>query len=480
MSTTTTTPTKDSIQEEFESLIESNTYWSKFVGSQFVSMLVTFITQMVYRCYQYADAALAEGFISTASRRASILAAAETVGYVGTKPTPSTGQAIITLSDADTVVSVPQYTTLMSDDQYAYLTMEEAEFGSDGTATVAVSQLEIQEVTATVSSATEFLEVVLSKDLTATCYKLEVFVTSNGTKTQWTKSTMFRLATSSSKVYVEFYKPSEQLGVRFGDGTVGMLPPAGSTITLKVWCTSGDVTLVSGQALTPVDDYADLANSISVTTSGSITDGTDAESTEITRNRAQYYLAYDNQVVWAADYAFYIIRNVSGMTWCKVWGEAEQETLDGEMKVSNINNIFITGWYPDKTQDDLKTLILAALDDVPNEMNKTFTYTPVSELPFTITLTGTISASLTKSTVLSELKSYLATRFGKNSTYFDPDSTGELTLIKKKDLWAYIEGLSYFEDFSLEFTNWNDSNGYNQFVYLDVDSSVFTISYEDS
>ncbi|WP_277268360.1 baseplate J/gp47 family protein [Pantoea septica] len=480
MSTTTTTPTKDSIQEEFESLIESNTYWSKFVGSQFVSMLVTFITQMVYRCYQYADAALAEGFISTASRRASILAAAETVGYVGTKPTPSTGQATITLSDTDIVVSVPRYTTLISDDQYSYLTMEEAEFGTDGTATVAVSQLEIQEVTATVSSATEFLEVVLSKDLTATCYKLEVFVTTNGTKTQWTKSTMFRLATSSSKVYVEFYKPSEQLGVRFGDGTIGMLPPAGSTITLKVWCTSGDVTLVSGQALTPVDDYADLASSVTITSSGSITNGTDAEATEITRNRAQYYLAYDNQVVWAADYAFYLLQNISGMSWCKVWGEAEQEVLDGEMKVANINNIFISGWYPGKTQSELQSLVLAALDDVPNELNKTFTYTAVSELPFTITLTGTISASLTKATVLSELKSYLTTRFGKDSTYFDPDSVGDYVLIKQKDLWAYIESLGYFEDFSLTFNDWRDSNGYNEFVYLDVGGSSYAISYEDS
>lgn len=475
----TTTPTKDSIQEEFESLIENNTYWSQFVGSQFVSMLITFITQMVYRCFQYADSALAEGFISTASRRSSILAAAETVGYVGNKPTPSTGPVTVTLTDTESVVSVPQYATFISDDQYPYLTMEEAEFGSDGTASLTVAQLEIQEVTATVSAASEFLEVVLSKDLTSVCYKLEVFVTSNGTTTQWTQSNMFRLATSTSKVYVEFYKPSEQLGVRFGDGTIGQIPPAGSTITLKVWCTNGDVTLVSGQALTPVDDYADLANSIAVTTAGAISEGTDAETTEITRNRAQYYLAYDNQVVWATDYSYFLIRNVPGMTWCKVWGESEQETLDGEKKVSNINNIFISGWYPDKTQNELKTLILATLDDVPNEMNKTFTYTTVSQLPFTITLTGTISASLTKSTVLSELKAYLTARFGEDSNYFDPESVGEYVLIKKKDLWAYIEGLGYFEDFSLEFNDWNDSNGFNEFVYLDVDGSAFTISYED-
>lgn len=64
-----TTPTKDSIRAEFEELVEKDSFWSKFVGSQFVSMLTLFITQIVYRCFQYADAALAEGFISTATRR---------------------------------------------------------------------------------------------------------------------------------------------------------------------------------------------------------------------------------------------------------------------------------------------------------------------------------------------------------------------------------------------------------------------------
>ena len=66
------------VQSLKESL-SKDSFWSKFVGSQFVSMLTLFITQIVYRCFQYADAALAEGFISTATRRSSILAAAKRI-----------------------------------------------------------------------------------------------------------------------------------------------------------------------------------------------------------------------------------------------------------------------------------------------------------------------------------------------------------------------------------------------------------------
>ncbi len=195
-----TTPTKDSIRAEFEELVEKDSFWSKFVGSQFVSMLTLFITQIVYRCFQYADAALAEGFISTATRRSSILAAAETNSYVGTKPTPSSGMIEITATSEDAPAVIPKNMPLISDDQYPYMTMDVCRL-VDGTGTVEVAQLEIQEVTYTVTAAKEFLEVVLSKALTAVCYKLEVFVTTDGKTTQWSSSTMFRLAGSLGVSY---------------------------------------------------------------------------------------------------------------------------------------------------------------------------------------------------------------------------------------------------------------------------------------
>ncbi|EAT3775306.1 baseplate J/gp47 family protein [Klebsiella pneumoniae] len=472
------TPTKASVQAEFEALVENDSFWSRFVGSQFVSMLALFITQIIYRCYQYADAALAEGFISTATRRSSILAAAETNGYVGSKPSPSTGPVEITASSPGAPGSIPQYTTFISDDQYPYMTMSECKFTEDGKATVEVAQLEIQELTYTVTAAKPFLEVVISKELTAVCHKMEVFVKIDGTNTLWQPSTMFRLANNNSEIYVEFYKPSEQLGVRFGDGQIGKIPPEGATITLRIWCTNGDITLVAGQTLTPVDDAAELANYISVKTMAPITNGTDAETTEVTRNRAQYYLAYDNQVVWGGDYTYFLIRNIPGMTWVTAWGEREQEKLDGALNVKNINNIFISGWHPQKTQEELEALVMDAFSTVPNQLNKVFTYTSVNKLPFRVELTGVISPSLTTATVLSELRAALEGRFGRDSTSFDPKSVGEYILIKKKDLWAYIEGLGYFHDFSLEFADWHESNGLFDFVYLDVENSIFDIDYE--
>ncbi|HHA1396848.1 bleomycin hydrolase [Enterobacter soli] len=466
------------IKDKFNTLLAGNAYWSQFAGSQFVTMLTTFIGQIVYRCQQFADAALAEGFISTATKRASILAAAEDRSYVGSRVTPSTGSAVIT-NTTDEEISVPQYSTFISDDQYPYLTNDVVKVPGNSAVTVAVSQMEIVEVTATVDSASEFIEVLLSRDLTAVCHKIDVLVTTDGTQTTWTKSVMFRLATAKSAVYVEFYKPTEQLGVRFGDGTIGMIPPVGSTITLRIWCSSGDVTLLAGQTLTPSDGSAELADSITVKTSTSITGGADAEPTETTRNRAQYYLSYDNQVVWAGDYTFYLKQNIPATTWLSAWGEGEQEVIDGAMNIANINKIFLSGWYPGKTQEQLKAMAMSALASVPNPLNKKYSWVAVNELPFTITITGEIPASLTTATVIADLKTKLAARFGKDSTYFDPDGTGNFTPVKIKDIWAYIESLGYFDDFSLLFNDMQESNGYFDFVYLDPASSTYNLTYSE-
>lgn len=49
-------------------------------------------------------------------------------------------------------------------------------------------------------------------------------------------------------------------------------------------------------------------------------------------------------------------------------------------------------------------MILTAFKKVPNELNKKFSYKEVRKLPFKITITGRISASLTIENVTDELE----------------------------------------------------------------------------
>lgn len=472
------TTSQEEIKSEITALAEKNSWWAMFVGSQFISMLATYLSQLCYRCYQYAANALAEGFISTAANRSSILAAAEDRGYVGERPSPSTGKASLK-NTTSSLISVPQYSSFISDDELPYLTTEYTDIKAGETVTVPVSQLEIVLLKQSITTAKQFMEILLSKDLTAVCHKIDVIVTENGKDTVWTETRAFRLASNTSPVYVLFYTSNDQIGVRFGDGTIGRIPPVDAVVTLRVWCTNGDTTLLTGQTLTPSDASASLGDFLEAQTVTSIAGGTTAEDIEITRQRAKYFPAYDDQVAWGGDYTFFLKRNVAGTSWFKAWGEAEQEKIDGAMSLRNINRIYISGYHPQFSQAELESQTLMALKKVPNEMNKRFAFITVNELPFSITLTAVIPASLTRATVLSSLTKSLEERFGRDSKYFDPQGVGDYILIKKKDLWAYIESLGYFEDFSISYQNWHESNGFYDFVYLDVAASVFNINFEE-
>ncbi len=464
------------IQSEFEDLIKNNPWWSRFVGSQFIRMFIVFIAQMVYRCMQYASRSLQEGFISTASKRSSILAAAEDRGYVGRRISPSTGIAILkNLSERE--LQLPIYTKLLSDDQHPYMIMDAIEVPINESKIVVISQLEKITITKTVTKEEEFLSVIIPIDISALCHQLDVYVTIDGIKTQWKETPQFRLAKNTTKAYVQFYKPTEQIGIRFGDGSIGMIPPVDSIITIDVWCTSGDITLVDGQNLIPIDEFDYLANSLSIITNGPITGGASAETTEETRNRAQYSVAYDHQVVWGGDYTYFLRSNIGGITWLKVWGEKQQEEATGKKDLANINNIFISGHKPTKTQEEFESEIRGVLHSIPNDLNKTYTYVKTNEKPFTIEITGVVSASLVISDVIVNIKKALEIQFARDSERFDKDKVGNYQTIKLNELWAFVDEMKLIPDFDLVAHNMSKSNGLNDFVYLDVENSVFNLHY---
>lgn len=71
------------LQDKFNGLLQANSWWRKFTNSQFIQMMAVFGAQIIYAAQSTADRGLTEGFISTATKRSSILAAAEDRNYIG-------------------------------------------------------------------------------------------------------------------------------------------------------------------------------------------------------------------------------------------------------------------------------------------------------------------------------------------------------------------------------------------------------------
>lgn len=463
--------------DKFNETLQSHSWWARFTNSQFVKMMAIFGSQVIYYAQTYAERALVEGFISTATKRSSILAAAEDKAYVGRLITPSRG--LVSVKNKTSVrIQLPAFSTYLSESQYPYMIMDVLNIAAGETVkNVSMKQMEIVSVTKVVQSEEEFLSVILPKDLTAECVKVDVYVTIDGIKELWDENPQFRLATGTSKNYVQFYKPTEQLGIRFGDGSIGRIPPEGSTIEIQVWCSTGDITLVEGQKLTPSNQFSRYTNSLDIITSTPISGGAGSETTEETRNRAQYYVAYDEQVVWGGDYKFYLKSKIGGTSWLNVWGEQQQEKVTGVKDLNNINAIFICGHKPKSTQGALKNEIFSALESIPNALNKKYVYVEPNELPFTIKLTGKANKSVVISDAITKVRDQLKASFGRDAAGFDTDNAGDYELVKVNSLWDRVESLNLLAEFEIEVIGMSEATRLNDFIYLNTEKSVIALSY---
>lgn len=462
----------------FNQSLQNNSWWKRFTNSQFIRMIAVFGAQIIYFASQKADRALTEGFISTATKRSSILAAAEDIGYVGRLIVPSTGTVSITNKGTQRI-SLPLYTPMISEKQLPYTLMETVELDPGNTRQgIKVSQQELITVSQNVNTQQEFLSMLLSKEVTQRTVSVDVYVTQNGKKELWTENPQFRLATANSKNYVRFYKPSEQLGVRFGDGNIGMAPAANSTIDLNVWASDGDTTLTTGQRLRLTGTLQYLDSNLQIVTDSVVTGGAGMESTEETRNRAMYYVAYDNQVIWAADYEKFIKDTVPSISWLNIWGEAQQEAADGVKKIENINMIFICGHIPGKTQAQFQSIIETALVGVPNELNKRFTYVAPHNLPYTVTVTGTAFKNYQLTDVETAIKQVLRDQFGPDAKVDSfGDTVGELYEIAQNSIWAAIQALNMMSKFTVQITGLTAPTKLNDFTYLNLTGSTITVTY---
>jgi len=497
--------TVQELYDKFNTLITDNRWWSRFANSQFIRMMAMFGAQVIYVCRSYAETALPEGFISTANKRSSILAAAEDRGYVARMVKAGYGTVDIN-NKTSSPIQLPSNMTLWGENQYPYVLTDAVTIPANGVIqNAAVEQKELVTIDTNIDKSVEFLSILLPKDITAKTVDITVYVISDGVSEKWEHNAQFRLATGKSKNYTTFYKPTEQIGIRFGDGSIGMMPPDNCTIRLQVWTSEGDLTLVAGQRLKPSGDFQYLTTSVEIMTSTPVTNGADIESTEETRNRAMYSVVYDDQIVWRGDYKFYLMGKLPGISWLNVWGESDEETANGKnamlngapadgiytppgglplkmvngklMDVQNINTIFFSAHKPGVTDQEIGDLIITALTSIPTRMNKKFKHYLPNKLPFTLTLTGKVNPEVIISDALTNIRQALESQFGIDSTTVADQRVRGFNTIKENDIWAAIQALSCLSEFKIEVIGMSEAVLPYDFIYLNVQNSTISISY---
>ena len=458
---------QESIKKDLEGILSKSPWWSRFIGSQFVAYLVLFISQVILRITQATARSLQESFLSLATKRSSILAGAESRGYVGRKASPSTGPARVT-NTSQYRLTLPALTQLVAANQMRYTLIESLDIQAGQSVDVTVSQFEIAHISHQVTNEKNWMSIALPRELTDRIHKAIVFVDGE----RWEKSFKFRYATSETKTYVEYYKATDQLGIRFGNNVSGKVPQIGSTITIELWLTEGESLLLDGQKLDIIESQdTGHVKGLSIVTTAQITGGDEAEDIESIRNGALYTTLNDDQIAWDSDYRGFIKNNISSIVWLSVWGEQEQEELTGKHDLDNINTIFFSAYSDKKTDSQLESEILKLFDGREG-YNEKYRYSPRVDAPFTVTVTGFVFDSSNPKDVTLLVSQALEKEFGKKKK-----STGTVFV---KSVWSAVEKLGQelgIEEYSVECSGLLPKVPINTFQYLDIKESNIVFNY---
>lgn len=463
----------DEIQTIFNNAITDSPWWQRFKGSEFVRFLVTFVSMVVERVGFASERRLQESFLTRAVSPSSVLAGAESRGYIPMKRQPNK-KRISVENKTTTPVQLPALTKLHVPDKGLYYLMQEpAIIPALAAVELICVQAEIETVVYRIDKTEPFTSIYLKPDMSDRIAEMTVFVTEPfEVRKQWTKTKLFRSTTKESMAYVEFYTPGEQIGIRFGNGSSGRMPPAGSLVELTCLLTDGAVDVPAGISMN-LPDRPDLSDKIEIVTLDTVHIGADRESIESIRQNAIYYPSYDEQIVWSSDHYHFIRTNIPGLNWISVWGEAEQELIAGYKSIEFINQIYISANHPALPARQVQSLI-ESLYKTQDSYNESYNWVEPVWKPFSIKLTGSILTTNTPEAVVNQIKKALTPLTASASALMGSPTPDKV--------WGLINETGLLTKFNLDIVGVDlmSPPKRNEFRHLSLDACIFDIRFKNS
>ena len=405
------------------------------------------------------------------------MAHVEDANYLPVKATPSTGQCSITNNGAS-AVALDQYAAMVSNEQVSYLITEPATINPGMTVDVPVSQLTYQVLTAQVTSQRPFYQVRLSKDITAKVYQMNVYVDIGDGYAQWDLARKFQNVDSDDHVYDEFYTHLGQIGIMFGNGIFGLMPPVASLAKIEAWLTEGQTYLASNQPLTLVSEAYDGEDNIAdltIVSNGIVSGGSAMESTESIAGNLQYWPLYNENIIWKSDYVYFLKREFENILWLNVWGEKEAEEAAGAEDLAFVNKIYVSAYAEGGA--DISIDVIEALEAATTETNRKFEWVAPSLESFTVMITGTVGKNRNLTTVASAISEVLEQAYG-----LETPAEQRKALVRIKELYTLIDDTGYFsgnqEIFEVTLAGTTSPTDLNSLVHIDLSSSTITIEHE--
>lgn len=462
----------DSVSEKLKTFLSAIPSWKNLVESQFVKHLGIFLQWAIEDASFKIERAMQENFLDTALNRSSILSIGESIEYTPRKPIPAKGKAAFT-NTGDAEFTLARGREFMSEAQLIFTLEEAIVVPPHKTVEATISQRTTTNITRTITESTAFQEILLGKEFSAKVASFKVFVDEGQGETEWEYDRLFTNCYAETLAYDEFYHFTDQIGIRFGNGEFGRLPAAGSKVRIECVETEGDIMLLVKQSLYPIEEIRDVnkqPTSATIIVSETVQGGGSQEQTEEIRRNLHYAPVYNERLLWANDYTYYLKRRYPDIVFVKAWGEEESEKMWG-YDLENINKIWICAYSPKR---DIHDVAMSAINEILFMCRRFVWYEP-EHVTFWLTIEGRILPDCVLSEVKQAIADALENAYGKASQ----ERRDQVLL---HEIYELIQGTGYFEKesgawFDVAIHGQDKAEQIYQMVSIDLEKTVNNLVY---
>jgi hypothetical protein len=319
----------DTIKDNLKAFLQGQEEFSDydFEGSAMATLLDVLAYNTHYNAL-YANLAVNESFLDSASKRANVVSLAKALGYTPRSATCATATVTCTLTGADptaTTATIPRnqsFTTQVDGETYTFFNTSSQTVSRSSNGNFVFTGVELIEGvkithTYTYGKGQRFLIQNENADLNT----LQVNVKPNSTSDLvdvYTRNTNIVDALSDSKIYYVKEIEGGLYEVTFGDGTLGKQLDSGNHITLTYYVSSLDAP--NGARAFTYDGATILSGNMSVTTTSRASNGASSENIESIKYNAPRMYAAQNRAVTPDDYKALIYANYPVAKSVTVWG----------------------------------------------------------------------------------------------------------------------------------------------------------------
>lgn len=323
---------------------------------------------------------------------------------------------VTVINDGATALSILTGRVLRDQNGRMWRVSTGAQIAAGMTGTIVARQVELRTISHKVAQYQPFYSIELPEPDVG--YMAEVSVVG------WEYAPEFCNVADGDRMYHIQTDENQVIALVFGvAGLAGLQPPTGSTISISIYDTEGDISPSTGMAF--YFEYSDATERAVMTLAEVTQTGEAPMSITTMREVCSYPGIYTENAVYQSNFDFLVRKKLGAVTFLNVWNERREEEVRGA-DVSHMNKLFVAALKEGVSKEALENEITTIIRKADDSYRVVFVPAVEKSVPLKMTLY--VPSTYDAAAVKQAVRSLVLANYGRLAAWA---KRGDAKMLKK-------------------------------------------------